>query len=100
MTSQETSPIKEAVISKIGSVSIIGSSFKVGSVLTANSTAWMQGVSLTYQWRLNGLPIDGSTNRQIVVQPEYLGKTLSFQIIATREGYSTIVKFSKGKEIS
>jgi hypothetical protein len=100
VTSQETPPIEEAVISKIGSISITGSSLKVGSVLTATSTAWMQGVSLTYQWRLNGLPIEGSTNRQIVVQPEYLGKTLSFQIIATLEGYSTIVKFSKGKKIA
>jgi hypothetical protein len=95
-TSQTVQP---GVISKIGMVSTTGKSTNPGALLTGVTTQWMAGVNLQSQWLLNGQPIPGATNPQIIIQPSYRGGTLTYQVTGALDGYISVVKVSVGKKI-
>ncbi|NBW73597.1 MAG: hypothetical protein EBR26_04240, partial [Microbacteriaceae bacterium] len=55
-------------ISPAGKAAVSGSSLKVGATLTGTTSKWMSGVTLKYQWLLNGSPISGAIGSQRVIQ--------------------------------
>jgi hypothetical protein len=94
LSSKVTKSIQQNQLSKVGSVSISGGSAKVGAVLSGKTTAWMMGAKLNFQWLLDGQPISGANSKEIVVQPEYKGARLSFQVTGALEGFQTVTKTS------
>ncbi len=95
-----TSQIVQAgVINKVGSVLFVGKIANVGSTLSGATTAWMPGVTLNSNWLLDGEVIPGATRNQIVVQPNFKGKVLSYQVTASMAGYQTVTKSSLGKKV-
>lgn len=99
LKSAESAPIQAGLISKVGEVSISGPSPVAYSILSGTSTPWMTGVSLKYQWFLNGTPINNAKSAQLVVQPEYKGGTLSLQVTGSMIGYETTSKMSTGVKV-
>lgn len=71
-----------------GSPSITGS-IKALETVTASVGVWDDGVALTYQWSIDGQPIDGQTTANFKLPRESVGKNLTVAITATKLGYVT-----------
>ena len=62
---------------------------RVGTTLTATSGVWnVDGLSLSFQWSSNGVPILGATGRTYSLAPGDIGTTMSFVVTANRTGYT------------
>jgi hypothetical protein len=74
-----------------GTVSISGTP-TVGSVLTATSTGWPAGTTLSYQWGYSGGnfggPIDGATSATYTVTADHIGHKLVAIVTGTLGGFS------------
>ncbi len=92
--------IRPATLTKIGNLAIVGKSTNVGSSLQGSTTQWMSGTTLNHQWLMNDMPIPGETKQAIIIRPEFRGKTLKYQVTASRTGYAPVTKISKGAKIS
>ncbi|WP_456509189.1 hypothetical protein [Arthrobacter sp. TE12231] len=68
---------------------------KVGSTLTAVPGTWGPApVTLTYQWKANGVAILGATAATYKVAAADTGKTLTITVTGTKTGYTTTAKTS------
>ena len=68
---------------------------KVGSTLTtAAGTYSVTGVTTTYQWLRNGVPIQGATAATYTVTPTDYQTTLSAQVTASKTGYTSVTTTS------
>ena len=68
---------------------------KVGSTLTAVPGTWGPSpVTLTYQWKANGVAILGATAATYKVAAADAGKTLTITVTGTKTGYTTTAKTS------
>lgn len=57
-----------------------------GSTLTALPGKWDAGVSLSYAWLLDGLPIRGATARTLQLNDTFVGHLVSVRITGTKKG--------------
>ncbi|WP_230118948.1 carboxypeptidase regulatory-like domain-containing protein [Arthrobacter sp. Bi83] len=68
---------------------------KVGSILTAAPGTWGPApVTLTYQWKANGVAITGATGSTYKPIPAVSGKTLTVTVTGAKTGYTTAAKTS------
>ncbi|XAS71270.1 carboxypeptidase regulatory-like domain-containing protein [Micrococcaceae bacterium Sec5.1] len=68
---------------------------KVGSTLTAVPGVWGPApVTLTYQWKANGVAVTGGTAATYVPVTGDVGKTLTVTVTASKVGYTTSSKTS------
>jgi hypothetical protein len=67
----------------------ISGTIAVGGTVTADPTPWTQGVTLTYQWLLNGSPIGGATGTSYSPVASDAGQILEVQVTGTATGYQT-----------
>jgi hypothetical protein len=68
---------------------------KVGSTLTAAPGTWGPApVTLTHQWKANGIAIAGATASTYKPAAADLGKTLTVTVTGTKAGYTTAAKTS------
>ncbi len=67
---------------------------KVGATLTANAGTWDDGVSLAYQWTLDGTDVDGATASTYVPGPGDLGSAVRVEVTGTRPGFDAVVRES------
>lgn len=66
---------------------VITGSPVVGRTLTSSTGTWDQtGLTFGYQWLRDGAPIAGAVARRYVPQAADVGKRLSVQVTATRDG--------------
>ena len=81
-----------------GTMTAVAPSFtgtaKVGSVLTAKTSAWATGAVISYQWLLDGKAIRGATARTYKLLSTQKGKRISLTITQTAPGYVTATKTS------
>jgi hypothetical protein len=66
--------------------SIVGTA-QVGVPLTARKGTWTPRPEIAYQWLVDGVEIQGATDRTFTPRPQDLGKKVSVEVIATRPGY-------------
>jgi hypothetical protein len=59
----------------------------------------MNGVSFSSQWFADGIPLLGETNTTKVIQGSDRGKTITYQVTATADGYEPVTRTSKSKII-
>jgi len=86
-------------ITSIGEVSISTASLKPGKSLIGSTKRWMNGVSFSSQWFADGIPLLGETNTTKVIQGSDRGKTITYQVTATADGYEPVTRTSKSKII-
>ena len=62
---------------------------QVGRVLSANrGPAWEPGgLDFAYQWRADGVPIDGATSSNFTITSAQAGKSLTVEVTGSRAGY-------------
>jgi hypothetical protein len=71
-----------------------------GEVLTANPGTWDDGTQLRYSWFVAGVIIPTATGTTFTPRASDVGRTVTFQVISTKEGYEVVVKFSLGVVIT
>ena len=68
---------------------------RVGIPVTANPGTWgPQPIQLAYQWRANGVDIDGATGTIFTPTAAQAGKKLTVAVTGSRPGYDTITAVS------
>ncbi|MDM4764244.1 Ig-like domain-containing protein [Galbitalea sp. SE-J8] len=84
------SPTVDVVLKKLQSTpkpKITGAA-QVGRKLTAKAGAWApSGVTLTYQWRVNGAAIAKATAPTLVIPASAAGKRITVTVTGTKSGY-------------
>jgi hypothetical protein len=70
-----------------------------GHVLTANLGTWQSGVTVTVQWRRNGVAISGATSRTYTVRSTDVGAAISLVAKGTKAGYTSVSKAAAGKSV-
>jgi hypothetical protein len=66
----------------------------VEQALTAIAGTWDSGVALSYQWRIDGVAIDGATSDTYLLTPQDFGGAITVTVIGSKEGYVTTEKTS------
>ena len=87
------------VISKVGQISIRGSSTNVGATLIGNTTQWMTGVELSWQWLADGVEIESATASTYTIARSDRGKTISLRVTGYADGYQSVSKVANYKKI-
>ncbi|QXT63618.1 hypothetical protein [Tessaracoccus palaemonis] len=62
---------------------------QVGHTLTAKAGSWTSGTKLSYQWYRDGKKLTGYTKSTFALTQYSLGKTLTVQVIGTKDGYES-----------
>jgi hypothetical protein len=62
---------------------------KVGNLLTASTPNWNPIATLTYQWFLDGVAIEGADNKSWQVTPSAPGHTVSVNVTGSAYGYES-----------
>jgi hypothetical protein len=74
--------------------------FAVGHTLTAAAGLWGPApVDLSFRWKRSGVTIEDATSSTYLLTPADAGKTITFVVTGTREGYLTVIKSSVAKAI-
>ncbi len=61
----------------------------VGSVLTANPGQWDSGMAFTYQWKRDGVAIDGATGSTYRTVTADVGRSITVAVTGSKLGYDT-----------
>ncbi|MEL5991456.1 ExeM/NucH family extracellular endonuclease [Microbacterium phosphatis] len=78
---------------------------KVKSTVTADPGDWTEGATFTYQWLVNGKPIEGATSQTFAITPKQAGKALSVEVTGSLDGWlpvtetSVALKVGSGKPV-
>jgi len=87
------------LISKVGLASVRGTSTNIGVTIFGNTTQWMPGVELSWQWLADGIEIEGATASTYTIARSDRGKTISLLITGYADGYQSVSKVAKYKKI-
>jgi hypothetical protein len=95
--SRTSSPTKAVAIGTLVPVTPkISGTAAVGSTLTAKTGAWGPSiVSLTYQWKVNGVAVRGATKVKYSPTQSMLGKKITVTVTGKRSGYKTVSRTSE-----
>lgn len=98
-TSAATARVPQPIIT--GVAPTVSGVLKVGQTLTAKAGAWTpQPVTVTYQWKRNGVAISGATASTYSLVAADKGSTITVATTGTKAGYPSLVKTSAGKKIA
>lgn len=67
----------------------ISGSVRVGQTLRASAGSWGSGVTIRYQWRIDGKPVSGATRSTFKVRASDHGKRVTVTVTASRAGFTT-----------
>ncbi|KZE42768.1 hypothetical protein AVW09_09010 [Microbacterium sp. T32] len=68
---------------------------RVGGALTANPGTWApEPIQLSYQWRANGVDIDGATSATFTPGAAQVGTKLTVAVTGSRPGYDSVTAVS------
>ena len=72
---------------------------KSKQTIKATVSAWIKGAEVTYQWLLDGLPIEGATSSKFSILPSHKKHKISLIVTQTRQGYETATATSTALKI-
>jgi alpha-tubulin suppressor-like RCC1 family protein len=87
------------VISKVGLASVRGTATNIGVTIFGNTTQWMPGVELSWQWLADGIEIESANASTYTIARSDRGKTISLRITGYADGYQSVSKVAKYKKI-
>ena len=91
------SAIGEESLSATAAPTVSGTA-RIGKVLSASGTQWNQdGVTTTYQWLRDGVPINGATAASYKLVPDDLDSAISAKATGTKDGFTNGVVTSDSK---
>jgi hypothetical protein len=93
-TSEPTAAVAAGVLADTATPTISGAA-KVGAELTAVAGTWDDGVSLAYQWVVDGEGVDGATGARFTPGPGAVGDAVTVTVTGTRVGYTAVTKTSE-----
>ncbi len=93
IVSGETAAVPAPVISPAPTPTVSGTP-RVGAPLQATTGTWMTGVTLTYQWYVDGSPVSGATSPSYTPGPADLGSPVHVAVTGTRLGYPDVTRTS------
>ncbi|WP_034610606.1 hypothetical protein [Cellulomonas sp. URHD0024] len=85
-------------ISIPGSEAVVVGTPAVGQVLTAGLD-WPEGLTLTYEWDADGVPVEDETDADLDVVPALIGATLTVTVTGNGTGYDERVSTSEPTEV-
>ena len=91
--STETGAVPAPVISPAPTPTVSGTP-RVGAPLQASTGTWMTGVTLSYQWYVDGSPVSAATGPSYTPRPADLGKPVHVAVTGTRLGYPDVTTTS------
>ncbi|OUE10201.1 hypothetical protein CMsap09_14735 [Clavibacter michiganensis] len=98
-TSAATARVPQPIIT--GVAPTVSGVLKVGQKLTAKAGAWTPlPVTVTYQWKRNGIAIPGATATTYSLVAADKGTTITVATTGAKPGYPSVVKTSAGKRIA
>ncbi len=59
----------------------------LGETLTAKHGSWTEGTAFTYQWKRDGVAIDGATNSTYTVADGDVNHTITLTVSGAKDGY-------------
>ena len=65
----------------------INGTMSVGKIISVSTEGWDTGVTFTYQWYRNSLPVSGATERLYAITVADLGAGLTVQVSASKAGF-------------
>ena len=71
----------------------------VGNTLTAVPGSWDAGVTLAYQWYLNGAPISGATSSTFTLVQADLNGSIVVKVTGSLAGYTSVTKASSAATV-
>jgi len=77
----------------------ISGQIKVGSSATAHVKAWNTGVTYSYQWLRNGLPISSATNSTYAIQAADVNQNLTVKVCGSKPYFDTVCMTSTSPKI-
>ncbi|GAB4009626.1 hypothetical protein GCM10028772_27070 [Nocardioides ultimimeridianus] len=73
----------------------ISGTAQVGRSLTASAGSWgPDGVATAFQWRADGVALNGETGTSLALTPALLGKAITVSVTGSLPGYATATKTS------
>jgi surface antigen len=88
-TSVPTAPVQPGQLRNLTAPAISGEA-KVDSALTLSPGTWTPEPALAFQWFADGQPIPGATGTTLALGPDLVGRVITAQVSATREGYAAV----------
>lgn len=90
-SSAATAPVMPGTFAQVTTPAVQGAP-RVGVPLTAAAGSWTpKPAAVEYQWLADGVAIPGATGTGFTPTPDQFGKELTFQVTATRPGYTDSV---------
>jgi hypothetical protein len=84
-------PIPLGQITPVPKVSLSSKTSQVGEVISLNTGVWPSGVTLSFTWLRDSLPITNQASSAYTISVLDRGHTLAASITATKSGYKTLV---------
>lgn len=72
----------------------ISGTVRVGSTLTATTSAWSPTATLRYQWYANGKPISGATSSKLKLATAHYGAKITVKVTGSRSTFVTTSRTS------
>jgi hypothetical protein len=72
---------------------------KSKQTIKATVSTWIKGASVTYQWLLDGFPIEGATTSKFTILPSHKKHKISLAVTQSRMGYETATATSTALKI-
>jgi uncharacterized protein YkwD len=78
----------------------ISGNAKTDQTVKAITSGWTSGVTLKYQWYLNGVAIKGATASSYKLPASAVGKTLSVKVSASKSGFKSVTIASANVKVA
>jgi hypothetical protein len=98
-TSAPTATITSATLD-LTPTPTLSSPVKVNHSVTATVGTWTSGVTIAYQWYLNGSPISGATNSSYTPSADDYTGSLTVAVTGTKPGYTSVTKTSAAATVA
>ena len=87
-SSLPSTPVAPGTFLNLREPSVVGTA-RVGVPLTADKGAWTPKASVAYQWVVGNSDVPGATSKSFTPRPQDVGKPVTLEVIASRDGYLT-----------
>jgi len=91
-TSEPTAEVAEG--EQFGDTPTISGTTKVGVELSAETGDWGDDVSFSYQWSVDGTPVDDATDASYTPTAPTVGLTVTVAVTGAKDGYADLTKNS------